>query len=189
MGKENRLGGFSLLELLMAILVISVLAAISIPTFQGYRDRAHKSVDETNLKMLAMAVKLYANDTNQLPASLDALPNRYYAHSIQAITCPSDVGDPPAGPPIGFDGAGIPTGGRSYAINSVAVAAAGSNALAWLRDPLNTNTTLIFESDNADGVGDPGLAGVAAPRHNGRWCEITVGGAIVWEPSFGIEAV
>lgn len=178
--KRNRLSGFSLMEILIAVIIIGILATIATQSFQAYRDRAHRSVDETNLKMLAQAVKLYAYDNGTLPASLDLLPRSYYTQSLQAITCPSDVGAPPGGPPTGFDAKGFQTGGSSYAINVNAVKDAGSNAVSWLRNSANAGTILLFESDSA--VGDPSLSKDQAVRHNnGRWGRIKVNEQILWD--------
>lgn len=183
MGREEGRGGFSLLELLAIILVVAILASISIPTFQRGRDRAHRASDETNLKMLAIAVKLYAHDMGQLPPSLDDLPNQYYARSVQAITCPAD-----GTTPTGFDSNGFPTGGRSYALNSAAFDAwngSGQGAVAWLRNSANADTVLIFESDDADGLAPLDQAAVARhPRQDPatpEWGRITVGERIFWQ--------
>lgn len=54
--------GFSLVELLVAIAVIGILAAILIPVTGQIRQNARSSGDATNLRSIAMANQLYAHD-------------------------------------------------------------------------------------------------------------------------------
>ena len=65
--------GFTLIELVVAVLIMLALVSFSVAGYQRYRDRAAMLVDETNQKVLQAAVKLYAYDTNALPGSLSEL--------------------------------------------------------------------------------------------------------------------
>ncbi len=65
--------GFSMMELMIAAVVLVILASVAVAGYAGYRARAAMLVDETNQKVLAAAVKLYAYDNNALPASLSEL--------------------------------------------------------------------------------------------------------------------
>ncbi len=64
---------FTVLEMMVAVVIITILVSMATLGYQGYRDRAAMLVDETNQKILQGAVKLYAYDNNALPASLSEL--------------------------------------------------------------------------------------------------------------------
>ncbi len=68
--------GFTMLEILIAVVVLAILASIAMVNYQGYRDRVTMMVDATNQKVLAAAVKIYAYDTGALPGSLSDLRSR-----------------------------------------------------------------------------------------------------------------
>ncbi|WP_081721908.1 type II secretion system protein [Geminisphaera colitermitum] len=55
---------FTLIELLAVIVIIGLLAAIIIPVVGVVRATAHTSVCSSNLRQLAMACNLYAQDNN-----------------------------------------------------------------------------------------------------------------------------
>lgn len=85
MRKRTRVG-FTMMELMIATVVLLILASVAVAGYQGYRDRAAMLVDETNQKVLAAAVKLYAYDNNALPASLSQLEPRHLDRAFALVT-------------------------------------------------------------------------------------------------------
>ncbi|MBV9848990.1 MAG: DUF1559 domain-containing protein [Armatimonadetes bacterium] len=64
--------GFTLVELLVVIAVISVLAAIILPVFASARERARQASCASNLRQLGMAFSEYAQDNDELlPGATD----------------------------------------------------------------------------------------------------------------------
>jgi prepilin-type N-terminal cleavage/methylation domain-containing protein len=62
--------GFSLIEVLLVIVVISVLAVIAIPQFIAYRSEAIDAQLKSDLRNAAVAIESYYAKKNVLPASL-----------------------------------------------------------------------------------------------------------------------
>ena len=71
--RRRRQKGFSLIELMIAIAIISILAAIMIPRFVTTRYRAYLSACELNCRNLGSAIESYRNDRERYPDQITDL--------------------------------------------------------------------------------------------------------------------
>ena len=63
--------GFTLIELMVVTSIIGVLAAIAIPKFSSYKEKAKIVEAKSQLKELQLAIELLATDTGKWPGSID----------------------------------------------------------------------------------------------------------------------
>ena len=65
---------FTLVELMLVVIIISVLVAMIAPRMAGRSEQARNAVAKADVDLnIATAIKLYEMDTGSYPASLDAL--------------------------------------------------------------------------------------------------------------------
>ncbi len=188
---------FTIMELMLAVLVLTIMASIAIVGYQGYRDRAAILVDETNQAILHAAVKLYAYDTNALPASLSEMrpqdmerafalvtegkrPYTFLAYLQEWVGIGTAEAQNLPGQYYNNDKKVItcpldptPPGGGdrvSYALSPDARENGNPRSLAWLLNPANARFDLIVEAD----VQQPKDVQEYAYRHGGRQvCVVT----------------
>jgi len=65
MGNSRRQTGFTLIELLVVIAIIAILAAILFPVFAQAREKARAASCTSNLKQIALAIRMYAQDYDE----------------------------------------------------------------------------------------------------------------------------
>jgi len=61
---RRRRYGFSLIELLVVMAIISLLAAVATPAFQGVQEAAKQNAAMQNARQIGLGMKMYAMDTN-----------------------------------------------------------------------------------------------------------------------------
>ncbi len=75
-------GGFSLLELMIAMFIIIILLSVAIPTYQRTVQNAREVVLKENLWQMRKMIDQYAADKGKLPQSLDELVSARYLAEI-----------------------------------------------------------------------------------------------------------
>ena len=74
--------GFTLVELMIVMLIISVLAAVAIPSFVAAIRNAKEAALKEDLHVMRDAIDSYTMDKNKAPQSLDDLVQNGYLKSI-----------------------------------------------------------------------------------------------------------
>ena len=135
MARNTRIGnasGFTLVELLVVISLISILAAMALVNYRNGVVRSQESVLKTDLFRMRDAIDQYYADKGKYPASLDALVTDGYMRAVpedpitkskdtwQSVPAEPDPNNPSAEPGI-------------YDVKSGAPGAAldGSNYADW----------------------------------------------------------
>ena len=98
---RRRQSGFTLVELMVVMLIISVLAAIAIPKFIAAMQSAREAVLKEDLHVMRQAIDSYTMDKQKGPQSLDDLVQGGYIKEVPAdpmthsnttwVTATSDV--------------------------------------------------------------------------------------------------
>jgi prepilin-type N-terminal cleavage/methylation domain-containing protein len=82
--RKNR--GFTLIELLVVIAIIAILAAILFPVFARAREAARKATCISNLKQIALAAIMYAQDYDEVLPIAAPSGESATAHPIVPVT-------------------------------------------------------------------------------------------------------
>ena len=70
--------GFTLIELMIVIAIIGILAAIAIPQFTAYRDRAYNSAAKSDLRNLTGAQEAYYVEMGSYALTVSVLKSTTY---------------------------------------------------------------------------------------------------------------
>lgn len=91
--KQKSVGGFTLIELLSVLFVIGLLAALIFPIISAGRDSSYKAQSTSNLRQLAAAARLYANENNNYPPFeiYRAGPNRVWQTVLAPYLGPDGI--------------------------------------------------------------------------------------------------
>jgi general secretion pathway protein G len=127
--KSRRLQrGFTFMELLIVMVIISVLATIAIPVYLRHMQRAKEVVLQQDLWAMRRAIDYYTTDKERPPSSLQDLVSANYLREIpkdpicpecnwSEIPAPADASDPNAVGGIGdvkSTAQGADSNGKAY---------------------------------------------------------------------------
>ena len=90
-GRLRTAAGFTLIELMLVVAMISILAAIAIPRFADMVGHSEEGATKANLGVLRTAISIYYSDTEGIyPADLDTLTiGDRYLNTIPTAVLPS----------------------------------------------------------------------------------------------------
>jgi general secretion pathway protein G len=74
--------GFTLVEILIVMVIITILAGISVALYGGSTTRAKEAVLKENLHAMREAIDAYHADKNKWPPSLEALATEKYIREV-----------------------------------------------------------------------------------------------------------
>lgn len=74
--------GFTLFELVIAMTIMVILIAASIPAYQSIQRKAKETILKEDLRQMRRAIDMYSADKEQLPQALDDLVTAEYLHSV-----------------------------------------------------------------------------------------------------------
>jgi len=81
-GIRKKEAGFTLMELMIVMMIISVLATLAIPSFVSAIKSAREAVLKEDLHVMRAAIDSYTMDKQKAPQSLDDLVQNGYLRSI-----------------------------------------------------------------------------------------------------------
>jgi prepilin-type N-terminal cleavage/methylation domain-containing protein len=89
LAKDNRKGGFTLIEIMVVVLIIGILLAIALPVFTKARETTRTKACVKNLRLIDDAKNQYAMD-NKLPSGTQVNLQDLYPQYLKFIpVCPS----------------------------------------------------------------------------------------------------
>jgi len=113
----KRRRGFTLIELLVVIAIIAILAAILFPVFAQARDKARQAQCGSNMKQMALACLMYAQDYDErFPSAhwgIYLVLVQPYMRNTQTWACPSGAGIYTVRPCFWFNDPANPPGSPS----------------------------------------------------------------------------
>jgi len=79
---RNSAGGFTLLELMVVMTIITILATMAVGGYLRAVEKAHEAALKQDLKDMRKAINDYTLDKEQAPNSLDDLVSSQYLRSV-----------------------------------------------------------------------------------------------------------
>lgn len=87
---HSRRRGFTLVQIVIVLGIISILAATSMTVFRRGRTTARRAQCDVNIKEIAIALDAYRQENGQYPKDLNELVTKGYIKDKNVLHCPSD---------------------------------------------------------------------------------------------------
>lgn len=87
--KKNHQSGFTLIEMMIVLLVISILLIVTIPNITKHNSKINETGCEAYLKMVQGEVQAYYMENKEYPESISDLQDDHYLPSDGQTTCPA----------------------------------------------------------------------------------------------------
>ncbi len=83
--KNNKLRGFTLIEIMVVLVIIGIMAALIVPKIVGRADDARKVAAKSDITAIMSALKLYKLDNTRYPTTQQGLQSLMTRPSIAPI--------------------------------------------------------------------------------------------------------
>jgi type II secretory pathway pseudopilin PulG len=80
-----RLKAFTIVELIIAVIIVGILGTLAINQYQGFVENADAQVCETNLKTLQNSMESYSLEHDTIPAAVSEIPEKYIEKAFASI--------------------------------------------------------------------------------------------------------
>ena len=84
--KRNSQKGFTLLELIVVSVIIGLLAALAIPQYASYKDKAERASMLSDARSLYRAFVIYYLEYQEYPLAVTASPHKFDLATFQPLT-------------------------------------------------------------------------------------------------------
>jgi len=172
---------FTLIELLVVIAIIAILAAILFPVFARARAKAQQAACTSNLKQIALAIRMYAADYDDfMPVRTDGYWWRTdrqlgpYTKSPQVFVCPSQET---------LNGAGGTPSGSWHGLCANMWGVNSGHSANWAQPKRLSKVVRVTEVITfCDGIGSG--SGNAEMNDLNAWCCYSGPDPALWGPPF-----
>jgi general secretion pathway protein G len=79
---RRRHGGFTLLEMIIVISIITILVAVAVPAYMRHLLHAKEAVLKEDLYSMRLSIDQYTQDKNKAPQDLSDLVSAGYLHAL-----------------------------------------------------------------------------------------------------------
>lgn len=89
MNKKINREGFTIIELLIVIVVIGILAALVLNTFQGIQSRARDTERQTDINSVHGQLEVYHTDNSEYPSTAEFVVGSFPGLDAEALVAPN----------------------------------------------------------------------------------------------------